>query len=154
MPVTALRLFNSGGKKVVTRFDIRARHLAVQSAGPDHTQLRILISNPVQTIFPSQTANFSGKRLLRANGYASPVALTCAPDTTAAPTTCTPNPATVTPSRRRNVVYGERSRNCSGLFQRARHRGQMRLRLCTMRPSPYMLWTSRWERLHRTGVSV
>jgi hypothetical protein len=97
VPVTALRLFNSGGQKLLRASTYGRGIWQLNLLAPTTPDYEISISNPVQTIFPTQTANFSGK-LLGANGYASPVALTCAPDTTAAPTTCTPNPATVTPS--------------------------------------------------------
>ncbi len=48
-------------------------------------------------MFAGQNATFNGK-LTAANGYASAVALSCAAGTTAAPGTCSANPASVTPT--------------------------------------------------------
>ena len=97
VPVTALRMFNSGGKKLlrastygrgIWQYDLLA------STTPDYA---ITISNPTLTVFPTQTATFNGK-LVAGNGYASAVALSCTAGTTAPPSTCTPNPASVTPT--------------------------------------------------------
>jgi hypothetical protein len=97
VPVTALRIFNSGGKKLlrastygrgIWQFDLLA------STTPDY---QISISNATQTIFPTQTATFSGT-LTAGNGYASAVALSCTTGTTPAPSTCTPNPASLAPT--------------------------------------------------------
>jgi large repetitive protein len=97
VPVTALRLFNSGGKKLlrastygrgIWQFDLQA------STTPDYA---ITISNPTLTVFPTQTATFNGT-LVGGNGYASAVALSCTARTTAPPSTCTPSPGSVTPT--------------------------------------------------------
>jgi hypothetical protein len=90
-------MFNSGGKKLlrastygrgIWQFDLLA------STTPDY---QIAITNPILTIFPTQTATFSGK-LIAVNAYASSVALSCTADTTAPPSACTPSPANVTPT--------------------------------------------------------
>ena len=97
VPVTALRLFNSGGKKLlrastygrgIWQYDLLA------STTPDY---QITITNPTLTVFPTQNASFNGK-LTAANGYASAVALSCAAGTTAPPSTCTPSPGSLTPT--------------------------------------------------------
>ncbi len=97
VPVTALRMFNSGGKKLlrastygrgIWQFDLLA------STTPDY---QIGITNPTVTVFPTQSATFNG-RLTAVNGYASPVGLSCTASTTMAPSTCTPNPTNVTPT--------------------------------------------------------
>jgi hypothetical protein len=97
VPVTALRLFNSGGRKLlrastygrgIWQYDLLA------STTPDYS---ITITNSTQTVFAGQNATFNGK-LTAANGYASAVALSCAAGTTAAPSTCSPSPASVTPT--------------------------------------------------------
>ena len=97
VPVTALGMFNSGGKKLlrastygrgIWQFDLLA------STAPDY---QIAITNPTLTVFPTQTATFNGT-VWAVNGYASAVALSCTAGTTAPPTTCTPSPASVTPT--------------------------------------------------------
>jgi len=97
VPVTALRLFASGGKKLlrastygrgIWEFDLLA------STTPDYA---ISITNPTLTIFPTQTATFNG-RMVAGNGYASPVALSCTAGTTAPPSSCGASPASVTPT--------------------------------------------------------
>ncbi|HEX6501936.1 MAG TPA: hypothetical protein VF011_01725 [Terriglobales bacterium] len=64
------------------------------TALPDYV---LTISNSPQSAWVNQTATFNGK-LTAANGYNAPVNLSCAAGTTAAPPTCTPNPASVTPT--------------------------------------------------------
>ncbi|PYX38025.1 MAG: hypothetical protein DMG81_12805, partial [Acidobacteria bacterium] len=97
VPVTALRLFASGGKKLlrastygrgIWEFDLLA------STTPDYA---ISITNPTLTIFPTQTATFNG-RLAAGNGYASTVALSCTAGTTAPPSSCAASPASVLPT--------------------------------------------------------
>jgi hypothetical protein len=97
VPVTALRLFNSGGKKLlrastygrgIWQYDLLA------ATTPDFS---IAISDSPQTIFPGQSAIFHGK-LTAVNSYASAVNLSCAAGTTGVPATCTPSPASVTPT--------------------------------------------------------
>ncbi len=92
VPVSAIRLFNSGGTKKL-RLSTYGRgiwefNLAV---APDYTNV---ISDSPQTVFPTQSATFHGT-LTALNGYNSPVNLTC---TGTPPTTCTPTtPKTPTP---------------------------------------------------------
>ena len=97
VPVTALRLFNSGGKKLL-RASTYGRGIwqydLLGSTTPDYS---ITITNSTQTVFAGQNATFNGK-LTAANGYASAVALSCAAGTTAAPGTCSASPASVTPT--------------------------------------------------------
>jgi hypothetical protein len=97
VPVSALRIFGSGGKKLlrastygrgIWQYDLAA------ATAPDY---QLAISNPTPTIFPAQSATFNGT-LTAVNGYASSVTLSCTAGTTAAPATCTPNPASATPS--------------------------------------------------------
>jgi hypothetical protein len=61
---------------------------------PDYT---LTISNSPQSAWVNQSATFSGK-LTAANSYASVVNLSCAAGATSPPPTCTPNPASVTPT--------------------------------------------------------
>ena len=92
VPVTALRIFNGGGKKLL-RASTYGRGIweynLVMSA-----DYQIAVSNSPLTVFPTQTATFSGT-LTAQNGYNSAVALTCAGTF---PTTCTPTPANTIPS--------------------------------------------------------
>jgi hypothetical protein len=99
VPVTALRLFNSGGKKLlrastygrgIWQYDLLA------ATTPDYV-IAIPTQNSTQTIFPTQTATFNGT-LTAVNGYASPVNLSCTAGTTAPPTTCTLAPTSQTPT--------------------------------------------------------
>lgn len=64
------------------------------TALPDYT---LSISNSPQSAWMNQNATFSGK-LTAANGYSSAVNLSCAAGTTSPPLTCTPNPASLTPT--------------------------------------------------------
>jgi len=91
VPVTAIRMFNSGGTKKL-RVSTYGRGIWEYSltATADFTNL---ISNTPQTIFPTQTAIFNGS-LTSSGGYSNPVNLSC---TGTPPTTCTPSPAQVTP---------------------------------------------------------
>ena len=60
------------------------------------------VSNSPQTIFPTQTATFTGT-LTAQNGYSSPVNLTC---NGAAPLTCTLNPTQETPTATYTLAAG------------------------------------------------
>lgn len=97
VPVTALRMFNSGVKKLlrastygrgIWQFDLLA------STAPDY---QIAIATPTLTVFPTQTAMFNGK-LMAVNAYGSSVALSCTAGTTAVPSACTSSPTNVTPT--------------------------------------------------------
>ncbi len=92
VPVTAIRMFNSGGTKEV-RVSTYGRGIweYVLATGPDYTNV---ISNTPQTIYPGQTATFNGA-LTALGGYASKVNLSC---TGAVPPTCNLNPAQQTPT--------------------------------------------------------
>src|SRR6202008_691520 len=72
VPVTALRIFNSGGKKLL-RASTYGRGIWEYDliAAPDY---QIRISSPTLTIFPTQTATFNGT-ITALNGYASQVTL-------------------------------------------------------------------------------
>jgi hypothetical protein len=93
VPVTALRLFSSGGQKLL-RASTYGRGIWEYnlSATPDY---QITVSNSPLTVFPSQTAAFNGV-LTALSGYSSQVTLSCAGATV--PGTCTPNPAKPVPA--------------------------------------------------------
>jgi hypothetical protein len=93
VPVTALHIFNSGGKKLL-RASTYGRGIWEYNMvlTPDY---QITVSNSPLTVFPSQTAAFNGT-LTAQNGYSSSVTLSCTGTTV--PTTCTPNPKTSTPA--------------------------------------------------------
>jgi len=92
VPVTALRIFNSAGKKLL-RASTYGRGIWEYNlvATPDY---QVAISNSPQTIFPGQNATFNGT-LTALNGYSSPVTLSCTGTTV--PATCTPSPNLRTP---------------------------------------------------------
>ena len=92
VPVSALRMFNSGGNKKL-RASTYGRGIweyALLTA-PDFTNV---ISNSPQTVFPTQTAAFNGA-LTALGTYNSAVNLSCAGTV---PSTCTLNPTQVTPT--------------------------------------------------------
>ncbi len=93
VPVTALAIFNGGGKKLL-RASTYGRGIWEYnlSTTPDY---QIALSNPTLTIFPTQTATFNGT-LTAVNSYTSPVTLSCSG--TLVPATCTPNPNPVVPT--------------------------------------------------------
>ena len=93
VPVTALRIFNSGGKKLL-RASTYGRGIWEYDliAAPDY---QVRVSNPTLTIFPTQSATFNGT-LTALNGYSSQVTLSCAG--TIVPATCIPNPSLTTPA--------------------------------------------------------
>lgn len=90
--VTALRIFNSGGSK----------RLRASTYGRGIWDFNLILvpdfqfsfSTSALTIFPTQSATFNGT-LAAVNGYNSSVALSC---TGSAPSTCTPNPTSLTPT--------------------------------------------------------
>ena len=89
VPVSALRMFSSGGNKTL-RASTYGRGIweYALAIAPDFSNV---ISNSPQTVFPSQTATFNGT--LRAFGtYNSAVNLSCTAGGTAPPATCTLNP--------------------------------------------------------------
>ncbi|MGB9235975.1 MAG: hypothetical protein WCC04_16315, partial [Terriglobales bacterium] len=91
-PVTAIRIFNSGAKELrVSTYGRGIWEYALATA-PDYTNV---ISNTPQTIFPAQTATFTGT-LTAYEGYASAVNLSCAAPIL--PATCTLNPTQTTPT--------------------------------------------------------
>jgi hypothetical protein len=91
VPVSAIRLFNSGGTKKL-RVSTYGRGIWEFNLNttPDY---QIAVTNSPLTVFPTQNATFNGT-LTAVNGYSSPVNLRC---TGTPPTTCTPSPAQVTP---------------------------------------------------------
>jgi hypothetical protein len=95
VPVTRLRIFSSGGQKVL-RASTYGRGVWQYSltTAPDY---QISIANTPLTIFPSQTATFNGA-LTALNGYGSSVALSCTTASPPLPPTCTPNPSSLTPT--------------------------------------------------------
>ncbi len=90
VPVSAIRMFNSGGtrKLRVSTYGRGIWEFAVAVA-PDFTNV---ISDSLQTVFPSQNATFHGT-LAAQNGYNNSVNLSCIVGGTPLPTTCTLNPA-------------------------------------------------------------
>ena len=93
--VTALRIYNSAGvKKLRASTYGRGVWEITLLSGPD---FQFNIPTPTQTIYPTQTATFSGS-LTAYNSYNSPVALACIAGNTPPPSTCTPSPGTVTPA--------------------------------------------------------
>jgi hypothetical protein len=93
VPVTAVRIFNSGGVKKlrVSTYGRGIWEYALPTA-PDYTNV---ISNTPQTIYAGQTRTFSGT-LTAFNGYASAVNLSCAG--TILPAPCTLSPTQTTPT--------------------------------------------------------
>jgi len=100
-PVTALQVFNpdAGTKTLVASTYGRGIWNFALVVSPAYTNV---ISNSPQTVFPTQTATFSGE-LTALNGYASPVNLSC---TGAAPPTCSLQPTQITPTATYSVVAG------------------------------------------------
>jgi hypothetical protein len=92
--VTALAVFASGGQQLL-RASTYGRgvwefNLVVT---PD---FQMSVPNPNLTVFPTQTAVFTGT-ITALNGYANSVTLTCATGASAAPSVCSPSPVTLTP---------------------------------------------------------
>jgi hypothetical protein len=92
--VTGLQIFNSGGLKLL-RAATFGRGIWEWNlvTTPD---FQLSISNNPQTIFVGQTASYTGTVFAR-NGYGSSVSLSCVPGSTAAPQTCSVNPASIAP---------------------------------------------------------
>ena len=93
--VTALAVFASGGQQLL-RASTYGRgiwefNLVVT---PD---FQMSIANPTLTVFPTQTAVFTGT-ITALNGYANSVTLTCGAGSTATPSVCSPSPVTLTPA--------------------------------------------------------
>jgi hypothetical protein len=93
--VTALALFNSGGQKLLRastygRGVWQTNLLAVST-------FEIQVANNPLTVFGTSPAIFDGT-ITALNGYNSSVTLRCAAGSTAPPSPCTPNPATLAPS--------------------------------------------------------
>ncbi|HEY6185761.1 MAG TPA: hypothetical protein VIW67_26200 [Terriglobales bacterium] len=95
VPVTALRIFKSGTTKLL-RASTYGRGLwqFALSISPD---FQIAVPDPIQTIYPSQNANFNVS-LTAINGYNSSVSLSCVAGATPAPTTCSVSPSVTIPS--------------------------------------------------------
>lgn len=93
--VTALGVFASGGQQLL-RASTYGRgmwefNLAVT---PD---FQMSVANTTLTVFPTQTAVFTGT-VTALNGYSNSVNLTCAAGAGAAPSVCSPSPVTLTPA--------------------------------------------------------
>jgi len=97
VPVTTLRLFNSGGKKLLRASTYGRGIWQYDLQAPTTPDYSIAISDSPQTIFPGQSATFHGT-LTALNGYAGAVNLSCTAGTTGPPATCTPSPASQTPT--------------------------------------------------------
>ena len=93
--VTALRMFNSGGNKILraSTYGRGVWQLAL-TAAPD---FEFSIPNNTATVFAGQTAVFNGT-VLAINGYSSAVNLGCSTGATPPPSTCALTPANVTPT--------------------------------------------------------
>ena len=92
--VTALAIFNAGGRKLLRastygrglwQFDL--------AAVPD---FQLTVSNPTQTIFSGHTATFNGS-VAATGGYNSLLTLSCVAGATTPPGSCTVSPSTLTP---------------------------------------------------------
>jgi hypothetical protein len=95
VPVTKLRIFNSGPRKLL-RASTYGRGVWEYPliVGPD---FQVAISNSPQTVLASQAATFSGT-LTALNGYSNQVAISCAGGITTPPGSCVVSPVTVTPT--------------------------------------------------------
>ncbi len=93
--VTALAIFNSGGKKLL-RASTYGRGVWQFNllATPD---FEISILNTPQSVFPGGNAVFNGT-LIALNGYGSAVELTCVAGTSSPPVPCVASPVSVTPT--------------------------------------------------------
>lgn len=93
--VTALRIYNSAGVKRL-RASTYGRGIWEISliSGPDFA---LSTSIPSQTVFPGQSATFTGTASAF-NGYSSSVTLACVAGGTPPPQTCTANPIFITPT--------------------------------------------------------
>ena len=92
VPITALRMSTSGGAKLL-RASTYGRGIWEYDLTPV-PDFQLAVPNSTLTIFATQTATFNGT-LTALSGYNSPVTLSC---TGTVPSTCTPNPVTLTPA--------------------------------------------------------
>ncbi|HEX6822903.1 MAG TPA: hypothetical protein VF123_12660 [Candidatus Sulfotelmatobacter sp.] len=93
--VTALRVFASGGQ-LLLRASTYGRgiwefNLVVT---PD---FQMSVASPTLTVFPTQTAVFTGT-ITALNGYANSLTLSCIAGSSAAPSVCSPSPVTLSPA--------------------------------------------------------
>jgi len=91
--VTALALFNSGGKKLL-RASTYGRGVWQSSLVPDFD---ITVSNTPLTVFSGNPTIFTGT-VNAVGGYSNSVQLSCTAGTSPPPSPCTPSPASLTPS--------------------------------------------------------
>ena len=100
VPVSAIRLFNSGGVKKlrVSTYGRGIWEYALPQP-PDYTNV---ISNTPQIVYPTQNATFNGA-LTAVGGFASQVNLSC---TGPAPVTCTLNPTEEIPTATYTLTAG------------------------------------------------
>ena len=93
--VTALRMFNSGGNKILraSTYGRGVWQLALTSA-PD---FEFSAASNSSTVFAGQSAVFSGG-VQAINGYSSAVNLRCSAGATPPPATCAMTPSSVTPT--------------------------------------------------------
>ena len=91
--VTAVALFNSGGKKLL-RASTYGRGVWQSSLLPD---FEIAVSNTPLTVFAGNAATFNGTANA-VGGYNSLVGLSCTAGSTSPPSPCTPSPASLIPS--------------------------------------------------------
>jgi hypothetical protein len=93
--VTALNLFNSGGQKLLVASSYGRGVWQFNLANmPD---FEIEVPDSLLIAFPGTSPVFNGT-LTALDGYNSSVTLTCIAGLTSPPTTCTPSPATLTPT--------------------------------------------------------
>ena len=100
-PVTALRIFNDGAGAKTLVASTYGRGIWSFPLAPEYSNV---ISNSPQTVFPGQTGTFNGTLTSQA-GYASLVNLSCTNEAPAL-TTCTLNPAQITPTAKYTVTAG------------------------------------------------
>jgi uncharacterized membrane protein len=91
--VTALGIFNSGGQKLL-RASTYGRGIWQFNLA---TNFQMAISNSPLTIFPTQTASFSGT-VTALNGFTNSVSLSCVAGASSPPSPCTPTPLVLTPT--------------------------------------------------------
>ncbi len=95
VPVTALRIFSNGPTKLLRASTYgRGVWQFPLSTIPD---FQVAMPDPAQTVFASQTAQFSGA-LTAFNNYNSAVQLTCTPAGTTPPAVCNASPANPKPA--------------------------------------------------------
>jgi hypothetical protein len=89
--VTALGIFSSGSQKLL-RASTYGRGMWQWNLAPD---FQIAITNSPQTVFPGQSATFSGT-VTALNGYTNSLTLACTAGATSPPSSCTPKPLVLT----------------------------------------------------------